>query len=80
MKSDDEWPWWCQLLWASFGSPWPAEIEDPDAFRAAIARQFVQRAGELAATIGPTRDTWPTFSGGRRDRRRGGQRHAAAPG
>ncbi len=44
MKSDDEWPWWCQLLWASFGSPWPAEIEDPDAFWAAIKRQFAQRA------------------------------------
>jgi hypothetical protein len=48
MKSYDETPWWCQLLWPWFGPPWYAEIEDPDAFWAAIARQFAQQAGELA--------------------------------
>ncbi len=29
MKSDDETPWRCQLLWPWFGPPWYAEIEDP---------------------------------------------------
>jgi hypothetical protein len=29
MKSYDETPWWCQLLWAWFGRPWYAEVEDP---------------------------------------------------
>ena len=32
MKSYDETPWWCQLLWPWFGPPWYAEIEDPDAW------------------------------------------------
>jgi len=48
MNSYDETPWWCQLLWPWFGPPWYAEIEDPDTFWAAIARQFVRQAGELA--------------------------------
>ena len=38
MNSYDETPWWCQLLWPWFGPPWYAQIEDPDAFWAAIAR------------------------------------------
>ena len=48
MNSYDETPWWCQLLWSWFGPPWYSEIEDPDAFWAAIARQFARQAGELA--------------------------------
>ena len=49
MKSYDETPWWCQLLWPWFGPPWYAEIEDPDAFWAAIRRQFAgSGTGELA--------------------------------
>ena len=48
MKSYDETPWWCRSLWPWFGPPRYAEIEDPDAFWAAIARQFVRQAGELA--------------------------------
>jgi len=48
MKSYNETPWWCQLLWPWFGPPWYAEIEDPDAFWAAIWRQFARQAGELA--------------------------------
>jgi hypothetical protein len=48
MKSYDETPWWCQLLWPRVGPPWYAEIEDPAAWLAAIRRQFAQRAGELA--------------------------------
>ncbi len=63
MKSYDETPWWCQLLWPWFGPPWYAEIEDPDAFWAAIRRQFAQQAGEPAATTGPARDTWPRRDG-----------------
>ena len=67
MNSYDETPWWCQVLWPWFGPPWCAEIEDPDAFWAAIARQFVRQAGELAgdwpATTGPARDTWPRRDG-----------------
>ena len=65
MNSYDETPWWCQLLWPWFGPPWYAEIEDPDAFWAAIARQFVRQAGEWdwPATTGPARDTWPRRDG-----------------
>jgi hypothetical protein len=48
MKSDDETPWWCQLIWPWFERPWYAEIEDPDAFWAAIGRQFARQTGELA--------------------------------
>jgi hypothetical protein len=48
MKSDDGTRWWCQLLWPWSGPPWYAQIEDPDAFWAAIRRQFAQQAGELA--------------------------------
>ena len=51
MNSYDETPWWCQLLWPWFGPPWYAEIEDSDAFWAAIARQFAQQAGELAGDL-----------------------------
>ncbi len=47
MKSYDETPWWCQLLWPWFGPPWYADIEDPDAFWAAILRQFAGRVDEL---------------------------------
>jgi hypothetical protein len=47
MNSDDETPWWCQLLWPWFGRPWYAEIEVPDACWAAIGRQFAWQAGEL---------------------------------
>lgn len=46
MNSYDETPWWYQLLWPWFGPPWYAAIEEPDAFWAAIARQFAQRAGD----------------------------------
>jgi hypothetical protein len=53
MKSYDETPCWCQLLWPWFGPPWYAEIEDPDAFWAAIRRQFAQQAGELAGDDRP---------------------------
>ena len=48
MNSDDETPWWCQLLWPWSGRPWYAEIEDPDAFWAAIGRQAGELAGDLA--------------------------------
>ena len=48
MKSYDETPWWCQLLWPWFGPPWYGEIEDPDAWLDAIRRQFARQAGELA--------------------------------
>jgi len=48
MKSYDETPWWCQLLWPWFGPPWYAQIEDPDAWLDAIRRQFARQAGELA--------------------------------
>ena len=51
MNSYDETPWWCRVLWPWFGPPWCAEIEDPDAFWAAIARQFVRQAGELAGDL-----------------------------
>ena len=53
MNSDDETPWWCQLLWPCFGPPWYAEIEDPDAFWAAIGRQLARQAGELAGDDRP---------------------------
>jgi hypothetical protein len=48
MKSYDETPWWCQLFWPWSGPPWCALIEDPDAWLAAIRRQFARQAGELA--------------------------------
>jgi hypothetical protein len=48
MKSYDETPWWCQLLWPWFGPPWYVEIEDPAAWLDAIRRQFARQAGELA--------------------------------
>lgn len=51
MNSYDETPWWCQVLWPWFGPSWCAEIEDPDAFWAAIARQFVRQAGELVGDL-----------------------------
>jgi len=51
MNSYDETPWWCQLLWPWFGPPWYAETEDPDAFWAAIRRQFAQQAGQLAEDL-----------------------------
>ncbi len=67
MNSCDETPWWCQVLWPWFGPPWCAEIEDPDAFWAAIARQFVRQAGELAGDLAgddrPGEDTWPRRDG-----------------
>ncbi len=67
MKSYDETPWWCQLLWPWFGPPWYAEIEDPDAFWAAIGRQFarsrVSWPTTWPATTGPVRDTWPRRDG-----------------
>jgi hypothetical protein len=40
MKSYGETPWWCQLPWPWSGPPWYAQIEDPDAWLAAIRRQF----------------------------------------
>lgn len=48
MKSYDETPWWCQLLWPWFGPPWYAKIEDPDSWLEAIRGQFARQAGELA--------------------------------
>ena len=48
MNSYDETPWWCQVIWPWSGPPWYAQMEDPDAFWAAIARQFARQAGELA--------------------------------
>jgi hypothetical protein len=51
MKSYDETPWWCQLLWPWFGPPWYAEIEDPDSWLDAIRRQFARQAGELAGDL-----------------------------
>ncbi|MGH3188687.1 MAG: hypothetical protein ACRDPY_15660 [Streptosporangiaceae bacterium] len=53
MNSYDETPWWCQLLWPWFGPPWYAEIEDPDAFWAAIARQADDLADDLAGDDRP---------------------------
>jgi hypothetical protein len=53
MKSDDETPWWCQLLWPWSGRPWYAEIEDPAASWAAIGRQFAWQAGDLAGDDRP---------------------------
>ena len=53
MKSYDETPWWCPLLWPWSGPPWYAQIEDPDAFWAAIARQFARQAGDLAGDDPP---------------------------
>jgi hypothetical protein len=53
MKSCDDTPWWCQLLWPWFGPPWYAETEDPDAFWAAIRRQFARQAGDLAGDDRP---------------------------
>ena len=56
----------CSGPW--FGPPWYAEMEDPDAFWAAIAWQFV-RGGPVnwpttwPATTGPARDTWPRRDG-----------------
>ena len=50
MKSYDETPWWCQLLWPWFGPPWYAEIEDPDAWLAAI-RRHLARVDELTDEI-----------------------------
>ena len=35
MKSYDELPWWCQLLWPWFGPPWYEQVEDLDACLAA---------------------------------------------
>ena len=48
MMSYDETPWWCRVLWPWSGPPWYAQIEDPDAWLAAIRRQFARQAGELA--------------------------------
>jgi hypothetical protein len=48
MNSYGETPWWCQVIWPWSGPPWYAQMEDPDAFWAAIARQFARQAGELA--------------------------------
>ena len=50
MKSYGETPWWCQLPWP-WSEPWYAQIEDPDAWLAAIRRQFTRRAGELAGDL-----------------------------
>ena len=50
-KPYDEWPWWCQLLWPWSGVPWYEEIEDFDAFLAAIRQQFARQADELAADL-----------------------------
>jgi hypothetical protein len=51
MKSYAETPWWCQLPWPWSGPPWYAQIEDPDAWLAAIRRQFTRRAGELVGDL-----------------------------
>jgi hypothetical protein len=51
MKSYDETPWWCRLLWPWSGPPWHAQIEDPDAWLAVIRRQFARQAGELAGDL-----------------------------
>jgi hypothetical protein len=53
MTGYDETPWWCQLLWPWSGAPWYAQIEDPDAWLAAIRRQFARQAGELAGEDRP---------------------------
>ena len=50
MNNYDETPWWCQLLWPWFGPPWYAEIEDPDAWLAAI-RRHLARVDELTDEI-----------------------------
>src|SRR5260370_29598449 len=50
MKSYDETPWWCQLLWPWFGPPWYAGIEDPAAWLAAI-RRHLARVDELTDEI-----------------------------
>lgn len=49
--SYDETPWWWQLLWPWFGPPWYAQIEDPDAWLAAVRREFAWQAADLAADL-----------------------------
>ena len=46
-KPYDELPWWRQLLDPWFGPPWYAEIEDFDAWLAAVRRQLAGRVDEL---------------------------------
>ena len=53
-------------LW--FGPPWYAEIDDPDAFWAAIRlgsspSRPVSWPTTWPATTGPARDTWPRWDG-----------------
>jgi hypothetical protein len=50
-KPYDELPWWCQLLWPWFGPPWWAEIEDFDAFLAAITREMARQSADLAEEL-----------------------------
>ena len=51
IKSYDELPWWCQLLWPWFGPVWYEQVEDLDAYLAAFRRALTLRAGELAEDL-----------------------------
>jgi hypothetical protein len=51
MKPYDELPWWCQLLWPWFGPLWYEQVEDLDAYLAAIRRALTLGAGELAQVL-----------------------------
>jgi hypothetical protein len=36
IKPYDELPWWCQILWPWFGPPWYEQVEDLEAYLAAV--------------------------------------------
>ena len=44
MKPYDELPWWCQLLWPWFGPPWYEQVDDLDAYLAAVRLGLTMRA------------------------------------
>ena len=51
MKPYDELPWWCQLLWPWFGTPWYGQVENLDAYLAAFRRALTLLAGDLAMEL-----------------------------
>ena len=51
MKQYDELPWWCQLLWPWFGSPWYEQVEGLDAYLAAYWCALHLSAAELAELL-----------------------------
>lgn len=51
IKPYDELPWWCQILWPRFGSPWYAQAEDLEADLAACWYALHLSAAEIAELL-----------------------------